>query len=572
MTVVNDLFIGTTPDGHRFSLPPEAVTQTFALLAKRGSGKTYTASVLVEELLKAGLPTVVVDPVGVLWGLRASADGKGPGLPIVIIGGDHGDAPLEASSGETIAELIVDEGLSVVLDLSLLRKGEQVHFMTDFAERLYHRNRRALHLVLDEADAFAPQRPLPGQQRLLGAIEDLVRRGRARGLGVTLITQRPAVLHKDVLTQVEVLVTLRLIAPQDRAAIDEWVKVHGTPEQREQLMASLPSLPIGTAWFWSPGWLNTFERVAIRRRETFDSSATPKVGEVVNTPRKLAPVDLEALRTRLATTIEKAKAEDPKLLRGRIAELERELKARPSGTKIETKVERVEVPVIRPNHLDELVRAVEAMRGMLSHLGEQVDRISGETARMIDRFAAPPPIANRPKVAALATPTASVVTTPIEMNGARLSKAERSILTALAQYAAGRTRTQVAILTGYAVNGGGFGNAISALRTKGWLEGGKDEMRITDAGRAGLGTWEPLPTGRALVEYWMGQLSKAERLILEVLVDAYPATRTKEQVAEATGYAPDGGGFGNALSRLRTLELIAGGKGDLRASAHLVEA
>ncbi len=52
--------------------------------------------------------------------------------------------------------------------------------MTDFAERLYHRNRDPLHLVLDEADTFAPQRTDPGGQRLLGAIEDLVRRGRAR--------------------------------------------------------------------------------------------------------------------------------------------------------------------------------------------------------------------------------------------------------------------------------------------------------------------------------------------------------------------------------------------------------
>ena len=46
-------------------LPVEAVTQTVAILAKRGAGKTYTAAVMVEEMLKAGLQLVVVDPVGV---------------------------------------------------------------------------------------------------------------------------------------------------------------------------------------------------------------------------------------------------------------------------------------------------------------------------------------------------------------------------------------------------------------------------------------------------------------------------------------------------------------------------
>jgi helicase HerA-like protein len=94
-----------------------------------------------------------------------------------------------------------------------------------------------------------------GQERMLGAVQDLVRRGRARGLGVTLVTQRAAVLSKDVLTQAEVLVALRTIAPQDREAIDAWIQAHDAHGQRAEFMASLASLPIGTAWFWSPGWL-----------------------------------------------------------------------------------------------------------------------------------------------------------------------------------------------------------------------------------------------------------------------------------------------------------------------------
>src|SRR5260370_12794892 len=158
------------------------------------------------------------------------------------MGGDHGDVPLEASIGEIIADLTIDERASVVVDLSHFSKGEQTRFVTDFAERLYQRNRDPLHLLLDEADFFAPQRPMKGQERMLGAIEDIVRRGRARGLGVSLVTQRAAVLNKDVLTQIEVLIALRTIAPQDRDAIEAWIKVHGTVEQRNVLMASLPSL------------------------------------------------------------------------------------------------------------------------------------------------------------------------------------------------------------------------------------------------------------------------------------------------------------------------------------------
>jgi hypothetical protein len=44
------------------ALPLDAVTQTFAILAKRRVGKTYTASVMAEEFCKHKLPFVVLFP------------------------------------------------------------------------------------------------------------------------------------------------------------------------------------------------------------------------------------------------------------------------------------------------------------------------------------------------------------------------------------------------------------------------------------------------------------------------------------------------------------------------------
>ena len=75
----------------------------------RGSGKTTTGVVLTEEMVKPGLPVVVFDPVGVWWGLRASADGKGIGLPVLIAGGYQGDVPLAAEAGDALARLVVEE-------------------------------------------------------------------------------------------------------------------------------------------------------------------------------------------------------------------------------------------------------------------------------------------------------------------------------------------------------------------------------------------------------------------------------------------------------------------------------
>jgi DNA helicase HerA-like ATPase len=77
--------------------------------------------------------------------------------------------------------------------------------MTPFLETLYRLNREAMHLFVDEADSIAPQKPFGEEARMLGAMEDVVRRGGIRGIGTTLITQRPAVINKNVLTQCEIL-------------------------------------------------------------------------------------------------------------------------------------------------------------------------------------------------------------------------------------------------------------------------------------------------------------------------------------------------------------------------------
>ena len=60
-------------------LPLEVAGEAIGILAKRGAGKTNTAVVLVEELRDAGVQVVVLDPVGVWWGVRAGADGDGAG-------------------------------------------------------------------------------------------------------------------------------------------------------------------------------------------------------------------------------------------------------------------------------------------------------------------------------------------------------------------------------------------------------------------------------------------------------------------------------------------------------------
>jgi hypothetical protein len=562
-------------------LPPEAVTQTFAILGKRGSGKTTTATVLTEELLDAGHHVVVIDPLDVTWGLRSSRDGKSAGYPITVLGGDHADLPLEATAGAVLAEFVVTHHSPVILSLRHFSMGDQRRFVTDFCEKLYAlkgqtANRVPLHLVIDEADEFCPQRIQHGQERMFGAIDRIVRRGRSAGLGVTLISQRAAVLHKDVLSQAEVLVCHQTISPQDRKALEAWIQAHDAHGQAKEFMGSLASLARGEAWVWSPGWLNVFQRVPIRDRRTFDSSATPKPGALAAQPKALAAVDLDALRSQIASTVEQAKANDPALLRKRIAELERELAKKPAAA-----VERVEIPAVSAEMLGEflaLVQRIEVASTQLQvyegKLRDDLAKVnpSAPTRRDRERHDQAAHRYEQQKTAAFA----SHVQKRIAASGggdAGLSRAaERKVLTALAHYPDGRTVKQVAILAGYAMNGGGFRNAVGKLKSLGYVEAPSPAfLRITREGQAAIGDVDPLPTGPALIAHWMGQLDrKAEREILQVLVDAYPRALTADAIATKTetGYEANGGGFRNALGKLRTLELVTG-RGEMRASEEL---
>lgn len=112
------LEIGTLLNGEKFILPLDFVTRTLGLIGIRGSGKTVAATVIAEEMCEAGLPWVAIDPVGVWFGLRVNPDGTPGGYPVVILGGEHADIPIEKHMGPQIADAVLQENVSCVIDLS----------------------------------------------------------------------------------------------------------------------------------------------------------------------------------------------------------------------------------------------------------------------------------------------------------------------------------------------------------------------------------------------------------------------------------------------------------------------
>lgn len=351
------------------TLPLDAVTSTFGVLGQRGTGKTNTAVVMVEEMAKHGGHAAIFDPVGAWYGITHAGEKKG--IEGIVIGGEHGDVPLEEEAGQLVAELVIGRHWPVVvIDLKMLRKGAQLRFMADCLEVIFHANREPLHIVFEEADRALPQMlrqssdAIPAA-RVLGAGEDIVKLGRSRGLGATLVTQRPATLNKNVLEVCESLLLHRLMGPNDRKAVKAWVEANGDERALKQVMDSMASLARGEAWLYSPGFLGLLERVRIRGRHTFDSSATPRVGERVAEPTARAPVDLDELRARMAETVKRQRENDPDELRARIEELEQQLE---DGGVVDAEVVQERVLVPDREAMAELSEAAAAAEVLIDEL------------------------------------------------------------------------------------------------------------------------------------------------------------------------------------------------------------
>lgn len=612
--------------GENFKLPLDAVTETFGVIAKRRVGKSNLAVVMAEGMYENHIPFVAIDPKGDWWGVRSSSDGKKAGLSVIVFGGKHADEVLHPDSGAFMADLIAKERITCVLDVSQFSKGEQIRFLLPFANRLLQVNEEPLHVFCEECDDYIPQSAMnfkePDSRQwtelmVVRAFSKLIRHGGFKGIGCTLISQRPALVNKNVLSQVETFFILRIQEPLDIQAIEARVKRH---PMGKELLDSLQSLKVGEGWVFSPAVLEVVERVDFLRRRTFDSGRTPKMGEARIVPKRLADVDLASIRKSMESYIEESKANDPAHLKAEIARLQRmvvdhkriaeQLEAQ-LDQPAEVQVEEIKVPVEVPFIPEEVQEVAGTIDRLLSTSVQNVDNLLAEvrlaktvsaellqhiTTAKVDRSAGMGRVEELVQrldesVAQARAARAQVGTKQGTFEGTKQAaksqsprptpssdgtssgtpnKTERSILTVLAQWPEGRTKNQIAIQAGLKATSKHIENVLSSLRTRGYVNRGVP-IQITPDGLNFLGPFAPLPMGMALVDHWAGRLSGTEAKVLRAFVDAYPEGLNKYALAARTGLDPNSKHIENVTSKLRTLTLVEGRGADTKASAMFFE-
>lgn len=531
-------------------IPVTAATKSFAVLAKRGAGKTYASAVIAEEFAKAGVPFVVFDPIDVWWGLRLAADGKGKGLPIVVFGLEHADIKIDRTMGKRIAEAVVSKNISCVISTFGMSKVDQRHLIAEFSETLLNINNTPRHIFIEEAHEFVPQRVMGGVAVCFSRVEALVTMGRNKGIGVTLINQRAATLNKDVLTQVDTLIALRSVGPQDRKAVKEWVEAHSVDGDMDEFIDSLPSLPTGTAWIWSPEFMGVFEKIKIRKRETFHPDRE-KLGHNFEMP-KLNQTDIQGFIDTFTKKEEPVTSPKPQVRIGTIHE--------PVKLYTQEKVDKlIASSIVEGNKkwqakMKKAYTIINQYKEIISKATKILNpvhsfEIEPLTAEDMD---APGVVVHKPIIPFIDKAELSSTGT------SGLDKCPRMIYSFLwMKQNKAYTNVQIAVATNYSVTSGGFKNALSKLVISGLIS------RV-DGRYAIANMVESIASYRDedfSIEGWLNNLDKCPREIFKFLLEKEEYNEdgdvfTKESIAEATNYSVDSGGFKNALSKLKTLGFI----------------
>lgn len=167
-----------------------AMTGRGCIIGQSGSGKSFLVGVMAEELRKLRLPFCLVDTEGEFAPLKSYFKG-------IIIGGSRSDFGFDASLSEVIEGSIKDN-IPLMLDLSdEADKTGQVYNVLEKVYKIEERLRIPYLIMIEEADKYVPQ----VTHQKMNVVEEIAVRGRKRGIGLMIVTQRPSSVSKNILSQ-----------------------------------------------------------------------------------------------------------------------------------------------------------------------------------------------------------------------------------------------------------------------------------------------------------------------------------------------------------------------------------
>jgi len=353
-------------DNFALDLHSHLIDRGLAILGMRGSGKSWTAGVVAEELASKGIPFIVIDLMGEYYSLREKFPVLIAALGTPKYADIKGVTPDQAGA---IAESVVKSGISLILDLKYGTMLERFAFLAPFLEALYHTEeslKRPLVLIIDEAHRITPEKgviKLREVQKFQRKVEYWVYEtgatGRHYGIGFVVVARRVAEISKMTLTQCELKLALRVVDPVDLERLREY---------------GLPTEILNQVKRFKPGdavviGLEEPRIIHVKQRICSHGARTP-LAKPVETP------DLAKAVKELAKLLKAPRVQIPpdRIRREELKEIQGELEAR------REQVERME------NTISSLKREILALQDERERLRARIKELESQVLTAEDRL------------------------------------------------------------------------------------------------------------------------------------------------------------------------------------------
>ncbi|MCM2465264.1 ATP-binding protein [Methanoculleus oceani] len=203
-----ELVIGKNGDRDVAVDAQELVTGRTCVIAQSGAGKSWGIAVLCEQLLQARVGFCLIDTEGEYSSLRDR-------FPLLWIGSsDDCDVDIGQANLRELMQNAICSRTAVIFDVSEVNMQERVSYLAEVLYDLASELKQPFLLIVEEADKFIPQ---SGES--IKKIEEISRRGRKRGLGLLVATQRPSLVTKNVLSQCNSQILGKLSIENDLKAV-----------------------------------------------------------------------------------------------------------------------------------------------------------------------------------------------------------------------------------------------------------------------------------------------------------------------------------------------------------------
>lgn len=560
-----------------------ALLETGALVqANSGGGKSYLLRRLLEQSY-GKVQQIVIDLEGEFATLRE----KFP--EYLLLGRKDGDLPLSIRTAELLARKLLDLGCNAILDLSELKHHERITFVKRFLDSMIDAPKELWHpvlVIIDEAHQFCPE---AGKCESTNSVIDLCTRGRKRGFRAVLATQRISKLHKDAAAECNNKLIGRTGLDIDMKRAGEELGFTSKAQNLE-----LRTLEAGEFFVFGPAITLEIRKIKVGEvKTTHWKAGLRNLGEVppaTNAVKKLLEriTDLPKEAEKELKTVQDLQSE-VRSLRGQLSQSKVQPKADPEQIKrlqmaINTaKKETAELRLALKKESERRTKSVKLLQGIVALLDKE-EKVFFSAKEMDDTYFPQPNKVERDIAISTLRDARKAADQVIERHAPRekvivtvdgeVSNSQMRILQNLKRLMkigfAAVSRPMIAGFCGISFTTGTFKSNVSALKTMGFLEYVSGGLQLTEQGINLAGDVDPPTSSEELQQNWMRVLTNPQKAILQLIIERYPQSISREDLASQLNVSHTTGTFKSNVSRLKTFQAIEyEGNGCVKASKNL---